>query len=188
MKNRKNGIWNLKIAGDYKKIQSMAKNPLLSDKGKMNVIKKTLELTIKAKGSKGLSIEPEKVVSNFFKNFKANGGIFSGGSWHNIAKYAGGGMPGMGQMFIAREAGPELVGRIGNHTAVMNNNQIVASVSDGVFNAMAPVLTQMCNAINTMNTGSGQPLYVEGVSEGDIVKITTEANRVYKKRHGKSMY
>lgn len=168
----------------------MAKNPLLSASGKNDVIKKTLELTIKAKDSKGLSTQLDnaalKVLSALGK--KANGGIFSGGSWHNIAKYAGGGMPGMGQMFIAREAGPELVGRIGNHTAVMNNNQIVASVSDGVFNAMAPVLTQMCNAINTMNTGSGQPLYVEGVSEGDIVRITTEANRVYKKRHGKSMY
>lgn len=189
MKNKTNK-WNLKIAGDYKKIQNMAKNPLLSVSGKNDVIKKTLELTIKAKDSKGLSTQLDnaalKVLSALGK--KANGGIFSGGSWHNIAKYAGGGMPGMGQMFIAREAGPELVGRIGNHTAVMNNNQIVASVSDGVFNAMAPVLTQMCNAINTMNTGSGQPLYVEGVSEGDIVKITTEANRVYKKRHGKSMY
>ena len=189
MKNKTNK-WNLKIAGDYKKIQNMAKNPLLSASGKNDVIKKTLELTIKAKDSKGLSTQLDnaalKVLSALGK--KANGGIFSGGSWHNIAKYAGGGMPGMGQMFIAREAGPELVGRIGNHTAVMNNNQIVASVSDGVFNAMAPVLTQMCNAINTMNTGSGQPLYVEGVSEGDIVKITTEANRVYKKRHGKSMY
>lgn len=189
MKNKTNK-WNLKIAGDYKKIQNMAKNPLLSASGKNDVIKKTLELTIKAKDSKGLSTQLDnaalKVLSALGK--KANGGIFSGGSWHNIAKYAGGGMPGMGQMFIAREAGPELVGRIGNHTAVMNNNQIVASVSDGVFNAMAPVLTQMCNAINTMNTGSGQPLYVEGVSEGDIVRITTEANRVYKKRHGKSMY
>ena len=75
----------------------------------------------------------------------AKGGIYSGGTWHNIAKYAGGGLPGMGQMFVAREAGPELVGTIGGHTAVMNNNQIVASVSDGVFNALNPVLTHMVN-------------------------------------------
>lgn len=42
----------------------------------------------------------------------------------------------MGQMFIAREAGPELVGTIGGRNAVMNNNQIVESVSSGVYRAV----------------------------------------------------
>ena len=41
-----------------------------------------------------------------------------------------------GQMFIAREAGAELVGNIGGRTAVMNNDQIVESVSRGVYEAM----------------------------------------------------
>ena len=41
-----------------------------------------------------------------------------------------------GQMFIAREAGPELVGSFGSRAAVMNNNQIVESVSRGVYNAV----------------------------------------------------
>ena len=49
--------------------------------------------------------------------------------------YAQGGFPAMGQMFVAREAGPELVGTIGNRTAVVNNDQIVASVSQGVYEA-----------------------------------------------------
>ena len=40
-----------------------------------------------------------------------------------------------GQVFMAREAGPELVGTIGNRTAVVNNDQIVASVSQGVYEA-----------------------------------------------------
>lgn len=39
-------------------------------------------------------------------------------------------------MFVAREAGPELVGKIGSHTAVMNNDQIVGSVANGVYNAV----------------------------------------------------
>ena len=34
-------------------------------------------------------------------------------------------------MFIAREAGPELVGTMGSSTAVMNNEQIVESVARG---------------------------------------------------------
>lgn len=55
-------------------------------------------------------------------------------------RMASGGYPSTGQMFIAREAGPELVGTIGNRTAVVNNDQIVASVSAGVAQAVASVL------------------------------------------------
>ena len=70
---------------------------------------------------------------------KAGGGVFSGGAWHPIGQYAAGGSPGGGQLFVAREAGPELVGTLGGHTAVMNNDQIVASVSAGVARAVSGV-------------------------------------------------
>ena len=50
-------------------------------------------------------------------------------------QFATGGYPETGQMFIAREAGAELVGNIGRKTAVVNNEQIVASVSRGVAEA-----------------------------------------------------
>jgi len=68
---------------------------------------------------------------------RANGGVFAGGKWHDITQYAGGttNAP-VGQMFIARERGAELVGNLNGHTAVMNNDQIVASVSDGVYRAV----------------------------------------------------
>ena len=54
--------------------------------------------------------------------------------------YAQGGFPDFGQMFIAREAGPELVGTIGNKNAVVNNDQIVESVSAGVYQAVLAAL------------------------------------------------
>lgn len=47
-------------------------------------------------------------------------------------QYATGGFPEKGQMFIARESGPELVGQMGSRTAVVNNSQIVEGVSSGV--------------------------------------------------------
>ena len=50
--------------------------------------------------------------------------------------YAEGGLPSVGEMFIAREAGPEMVGTIGNKTAVANNDQIVEGITRGVYNAM----------------------------------------------------
>ena len=53
-----------------------------------------------------------------------------------IPQLASGGMVRAGQMFIAREAGPELVGSINGRTAVANNDQIVAAVSQGVYQAV----------------------------------------------------
>jgi len=54
----------------------------------------------------------------------------------SVPGLATGGFPSMGQMFIAREAGPELVGTIGSRNAVVNNDQIVESVSAGVYKAV----------------------------------------------------
>lgn len=45
---------------------------------------------------------------------------------------ADGGFVNTGEAFIAREAGPELVGRIGSKTAVANNDQIVNSIAKGL--------------------------------------------------------
>ena len=69
----------------------------------------------------------------------ASGGVFSNGHWSPIQRFAEGGSPIGGQLFVAREAGPELVGTLGGHTAVMNNNQIVASVSSGVAKAISGI-------------------------------------------------
>ena len=52
-----------------------------------------------------------------------------------VSAYATGGFPTMGELFIARETAPELVGTIGNRTAVVNNEQIVDSVAQGVAEA-----------------------------------------------------
>lgn len=59
-----------------------------------------------------------------------------------IPRLAEGGMVDAGQMFIAREAGPEMVGSIGNRTAVANNDQIVESVSQGVYRAVVQAMSQ----------------------------------------------
>lgn len=86
---------------------------------------------------------------------KAEGGVFAGGTWRPVTAYATGGMPASGQFFMAREAGPELVGTIGNHTAVMNNNQIVSSVSSGVYSAVLSAMSQTMSGQR-----SGTPIQV----------------------------
>ena len=52
-----------------------------------------------------------------------------------VPTYANGGFPETGEMFVAREAGPEMVGSIGRRTAVANNDQIVTSIAGGVAEA-----------------------------------------------------
>lgn len=53
-----------------------------------------------------------------------------------IPALAGGGTLMSGQLFVANERGPELIGRYGNRTTVMNNDQVVESVSTGVEKAI----------------------------------------------------
>ena len=63
--------------------------------------------------------------------------------------YAKGGFPTEGQLFMAREAGPELVGTMGGKTTVANNDQIVEGIEAGVTRAMLqvlPALTQQSGA------------------------------------------
>lgn len=54
-----------------------------------------------------------------------------------IPRFASGGFPQHGELFLAREAGPEMVGSIGSRTAVANNDQIVAGIQRGVATANA---------------------------------------------------
>lgn len=51
--------------------------------------------------------------------------------------FAEGGFPEKGQLFIANEAGPELVGTMNGHSTVANNNQIIDGIKQGVMEAMA---------------------------------------------------
>ena len=54
-------------------------------------------------------------------------------------------------MFIAREAGPELVGSINGRTAVANNDQIVAAVSQGVYSAVVSAMQGMQGGVSSVN-------------------------------------
>ena len=88
-----------------------------------------------------------------------------------IPYFAEGGFPNMGQMFIAREAGPELVGRIGSRSAVVNNDQIIEGVAAGVYRAVV-------QAMSDTSRGSDQNVnvYLDGKQIYASIK-RTEAER-----------
>lgn len=57
----------------------------------------------------------------------------------NLRWYAKGGFPNMGEMFIAGEKGPEMVGQIGKKNAVANNTQITTAIKEAVVEGMMQV-------------------------------------------------
>jgi len=71
----------------------------------------------------------------------------------NVSWYADGGFPLPGELFIARESGPEMVGTMGGRTAVANNDQIVSAVSAGVYEAVSAAMAGQ--------NDDGQPIVIQ---------------------------
>ena len=99
------------------------------------------------------------------------------GNYKNEVKLkaaAAGGYINSGQLFVAREAGPEMVGQIGNRTAVANNDQIVQGIASGVAQAQSAqnALLREQNSLlrDILNKGSG-------ISTGSIASAFERANR-----------
>lgn len=124
--------------------------------------------------SNGIATTFEK-MSNLAKQARgwAEGGFipgFANGGW--IPSYATGGIN-SANLFMAHEnSAPELVGRIGNHTAVANTSQMVDAMAQGVYRAMSEV----------MSTSQGQTevnVYMDGQR---IARAVDNANRVRNRR------
>lgn len=109
----------------------------------------------------------------------ADGGIYVNGKWKPVQHYASGGLPNTGQMFVAREKGAELVGNIGGNTAVMNNDQIVASVSAGVYRA---VVSAMANAPSSQTN-----VYLEG-DAAKLFRVVRKEGNDYQRRTGNPVF
>lgn len=78
----------------------------------------------------------------------------------NVEWKANGGFVNAGQLFVARESGPEMVGSMNGRTAVANNDQIVQGIASGVYEAM-----MRANA----NGGQQTSVYVDGKALFDIM-------------------
>lgn len=125
-------------------------------------VKKPFSISSSLKVGKTISVPSSttELYQSLWSNFTKNG--------LSLKYYAKGGLPDVGQMFVAREAGPELVGTIGNKSAVVNNEQIVEAVSRGVAQAVAGVMGS--------NSGGAFNLYIDGQQITDVV--TKRMNRM----------
>lgn len=101
-----------------------------------------------------------------------------------VRAYATGGFPDVGQMFIARERGPELVGTIRGRSAVANNDQIIAGISSGVYEAVLA-------AMQAMGGNNSQSINLENyiIVDGKIMqKQVTKADEKHSRKTGKPLF
>lgn len=91
--------------------------------------------------------------------------------YSHATRRATGGFVDSGELFMARENGlPEMVGRIGNHTAVANNDQIIQGISNGVYSAV----------VSAMSSTGGNNTPVNIYLDGSIIaRSTTKYQRQY---------
>lgn len=99
-----------------------------------------------------------------------------------IFGFAGGGFPDAGQLFIAREAGAEMVGSLGGHTAVANNDQIVEGIREGVEAAME----RQNQLLRRQNELLQALLEKEGSAEINVSSFYQAVNRT-NQRNGKTI-
>lgn len=99
-----------------------------------------------------------------------------------IFGFASGGFPDAGQLFIAREAGAEMVGSMGGHTAVANNDQIVEGIREGVEAAME----RQNQLLRRQNELLQALLEKEGSAEVNVSSFYQAVNRT-NQRNGKTI-
>ena len=92
--------------------------------------------------------------------------------------YAGGGFPTEGEFFVAREAGPELVGSIGGRTAVANNDQIIQGIKQGVSEAIRPLVQQ---------GGQGTAVVVLQVNEDELGRASIRGINAVQRTAGRTL-
>lgn len=101
----------------------------------------------------------------------------------NLNWYANGGFPDTGEMFVARESGPELVGKMGNRSVVANNNQIIAGIRAGVFEAVVNAFESM----RSSDRGQEIHIYLQGDAK-ELFKVIRKEGNQYQKQTGKPVF
>jgi hypothetical protein len=105
----------------------------------------------------------------------ASGGYLTGsraGWWNSARKYASGTSRAHGTLFVAGEAGPEIVGHVGGRTEVLNRSQLAQTMYSAVTSGMISALRGITFTMPAMATGGIMPYEVSA----QIAKSTAEIN------------
>lgn len=100
------------------------------------------------------------IVQDVFRGF----GTGYEAGYASVPRFASGGYVDAGQLFIAREAGPEMVGTMGGRTAVANNDQIEAGIEEAAYRGFMRAIAQ------TISNG-GETTVVMQVGEAEFGRV-----------------
>ena len=126
----------------------------------------------------GITLKVKVSTTNQESVDKALGGSYYGGSWHNIPQYAKGGKPNYGTMFIAGEAGPEIVGHLNGRTEVLNKSQIASTIHSAFVSSMAQFGNRMLATPESVAIQSGSySAYNSSMNDGQTA-LLAEQNRL----------
>ena len=168
------------LASTYAKIQNKT-----DDNSKR--MKKTIEDVFK-----GAKIDKSEILNQFYSTgnqcaLNFNSALNSGLQNSKISipdasltfpvkyQYANGGLPPVGQLFVANEKGPELVGQIGGQSFVANQNQMMDLLDRKLGSNSRPInltipvevggeklATIVINDLQDMATTNGKPIVIGG--------------------------
>ena len=157
MKSGIKQMWTNILNGDFRfKFLSLFEFPTLNDlkksfksvwNGFANWLNEKLKIEIPAIEIAGKNITSKTTIS-----------------LGSVPTFADGGFAETGQLFVAREAGPELVATMGGRTAIANNDQIVTGIAEGIYPAVY-------NAVSQAMANSRSDTNVNVTLEGDVKKI-----------------
>lgn len=132
-----------------------------SVKDKLNELRNTDPIVMQIK------YEVEELINRTYTDTPTNNGLQGLKNINNVtvSERASGGYVPRGDIFIANEKGPELVGTLNGKTAVANQNQMVDVAAKGV-----------AEALKNYNPGSGEPseIIVKVLLDGKQILTSTE--------------
>jgi hypothetical protein len=87
-------------------------------------------------------------------------------------------------MFLAREAGPELVGTINGHTAVANNDQIEAGIERAVSRAIERMVSAQQQQTEAMRRLASKEFVARAEPSAAWGRMQSQSARLYARTTG----
>lgn len=111
---------------------------------------------------------------------------FGGKSFHlnishigtvSLPRLAGGGMVEAGQLFIANESGPEMIGTMGGNSTVANNEQIISGIQQGVEIAVSQILAPYLADIAQSSRETANKDFSVNIGDREIAQANIRGQR-----------
>lgn len=127
----------------------------------------------------------KKGLTTKFKISDANtatGGIIAHGVKTHIPQYAGGTLD-AGSVFIAGEAGPEVMGHINGRTEILNRSQIASIMSNSFVSAMAQFGNRLLTSPESLATKTATYTSYSSRNDNENYALVSEQNELLREQN-----